>query len=363
MAEDRESAKDETPSARRLRRLQELGRDNQITRVNAALRQVWEQPGGPRPDQVRLRPSFLLASGAGSERRAAPMSRLITSRGIALRLYLLAIFEAQCRPGTGDPRPNTRPLSSRMGWSDLIVIDAAYSRPVKAYQRHSRQNRTLDSSLDRQIKGALRTLEQPEDQALVVIPRKANGRHRDYGSFLLMDESGRGEVPTPNYYTVPSPARGVIGIPYQLFLHGWIQVLYPSEIATWLTLRFLRSVFPHSHDESGVFLFGQTREENFHLLRDTYEDGCRNLLEFGLIRHAQPMRPTAEGASEAADMARLFMMAAHLPEVDENGRMRYQPNRYQLTDNGLENDALAVSMTTCQARRRAEDGVEQRNSR
>lgn len=356
MTQARKPAKDETASARRFRRLQELGRDNQIKQVNEALRQVWEQPDGPRPAQVWLRRHFLLASGTGPERRAAPMSRLITSRGIALRFYLLAIFEAQCRPGTGNPWTNTRPLSGRTGWSDLIAIDAAYSRPVKTYLRGTKQNRDLDSSLDRQIKGALRTLEQPEEQALVVVPRKANGRHRDYGSFLLMDESGRGKVPTPNYYTVPTPGRGVIDIPYQFFLHGWIQVLYPSEIATWLTLRFLRSLFPHSHDESGVFLYGQTREENFHLHRDTYEDGCRNLLEFGLIRYAQPMRPTAEGASERVDMVRLFMTAtAHLPEADENGRVQYQPNRYQLTDKGLDSDALVMSMTNYHARRRAQD--------
>ena len=54
-------------------------------------------------------------------------------------------------------------------------------------------------------------------------------------------------------------------------------------------------------------------------------------------------------------MARLFMMATQLPEVDENGRVRYQPNRYQLTDRGLDFDALMVSMTNYQARRRAED--------
>jgi hypothetical protein len=144
----------------------------------------------------------------------------------------------------------------------------------------------------------------------------------------------------------------VIGIPYQFFLHGWIQVLYPSEIATWLTLRFLHSLFPRRHDESGVFLYGQTREESFHLLRDTYEDGCRNLLEFGLIRHAVPMRPVDAGEVEIPDWARLFTMAT---QVDENGGVRYQPNRYQLTDKGLDSDALAVSMTTFQARRRAEN--------
>ena len=354
MAEDYDRAKDETPTARRLRRLKELGRANQMTQVNEALRQVWEHPGGLRPDRVRLRPTFLLAEGTTSERRAAPMSRLLTSRGIALRFYLLAVFEAQCRLAPGDPWTNCRKLSGRMGWSDLIAIDAAYSRPVKTYQRSSRQNRTLASSRDRQIKGALRTLEEPENQALVVVPFKANGRHRDYGGFMLMDESGRGGVPTPNHYTVPRDARGVISIPREFFLHGWIQVLYSSEIATWLTLRFLRSVFQRRHDESGVFLYGQTREEYFRLFRDTYEGSCRNLLEFGLIRHAQPMSRAAEETPKVPGMASLFM-AARLPEVDENGRVRYEPYRYQLTDKGLDHDALSVSMTCFQARRRAEE--------
>jgi hypothetical protein len=46
---------------------------------------------------------------------------------------------------------------------------------------------------------------------------------------------------------------------------------------------------------------------------------------------------------------------AHLPEVDENGRVRYQPNRYQLTDRRLDYDTFSLSMTNFQARRRAED--------
>lgn len=353
MPEGSDSAKGETQSARRLRRLRELGREHQLPRVNEALRQVWEQAGGPRPDQIRLRPTFLLARREGAMRRAAPMSYLITSRGIALRLYLIAVFEAQCRPASQKPWSNTRPLSGRMGWGDLIAIDAAYNRPAKAYLRDSKQNRNLNSSRERQIKGALRTLEQLEDRALVEVPRKTNERHRDYSRFLLMDESGRGRVPTPNYYTVPGARCSVVSIPSQFFLHGWVQVLYASEIATWLTLRFLRSAFPRHHNESGVYLYGQTREEEFHLLRDSYEDGCRNLLDFGLIRHAQFKRPTAEGAAEAVDWEGLLMMATQLTEADDNGAL-YQPNRYQLTDSGLDHDALSVSMTTFQARWREE---------
>ena len=144
------------------------------------------------------------------------------------------------------------------------------------------------------------------------------------------------------------PARTRAHIPSRFFLNGWVQVLYPSEIATWLTLRFLRSRFPRSHNESGVFLYGQRRETVFHLLRDTYEDGCRSLLEFGLIRRAQPMRPAAEGEPGPIDWARPFRMAE---QVDENGQIRYQPNRYQLTDKGLNSSAYAVTMTSLHARR------------
>jgi hypothetical protein len=71
-----------------------------------------------------------------------------------------------------------------------------------------------------------------------------------------------------------------------------------------------------------------------------------------LIRHAQPARPTPEGASEAVDWARLFKTAAQVPEVGEDGGARYQPNRYQFTDTGLDRDALPVGMTTFQARQR-----------
>jgi hypothetical protein len=38
-------------------------------------------------------------------------------------------------------------------------------------------------------------------------------------------------------------------------------------------------------------------------------------------------------------------------QVDENGQIRYQPNRYQLTDGSLNSSAYAVTMTSLQARR------------
>jgi hypothetical protein len=340
---------EESQPARRLRRLRELS--SQMSRVNEAVRQVWDQPDGSRPAMIRIRPGFLVARGAGDERRGAPMSNLLNSRGIALRLYLLALYEAQCRPASAEPSQNTRPLAGRRSWGELIAIDAAWSQPDKAYLHHSIQNRDLDTSRDRQVKGALRTLEGHGDQSLVEVPFKANGRHRDYARFRLMAESGRGGTLTPEYYTMPGAGEPTISIPCQFFLRGWIQILYPSEIATWLALRVLRAVYPVKHNESGVFLYGQYREHYFRLLRDTYEDGCRNLVDFGLIRHARPDTPDPSVAPQASDWVRWFMTAMALPETDEDGRVRYKPNRYQLTDEGLERDALGVSMPTIQARR------------
>lgn len=341
------SARSETSATRRLRRLRELDRGGQMKQVNEAVRQVWEQPGGRKPDRIRVRPHLLLAGGIAPEARSAPMAHLIKSRGVALRFYLLALFETQCRPEVRGQWKNNRSLSGRLGWADLIAIDAAYSRPTKTYQPPTKQNRDLISSRDRQVKGALRTLEDMNDQALVVIPRKDNRSIRDYSGFRLMRESGRGALPTPDFYTVPDPRRGVIEIPAEFFLNGWIQVLYPSEIATWLTLRFLRSAFPARHEDSGVYLYGQVREKRFHLLRDTYEDGCQNLIEYELIRRApERINPASKGPPEPIDWGRLYEMATQTSGSDENERVRYQANRYQLNDAGLKKQALPVAMTT-----------------
>lgn len=63
------------------------------------------------------------------------------------------------------------------------------------------------------------------------------------------------------------------------------------------------------------------------------------------------MAVAADGGQAAAPgLAEFFMMASHMmPRVDENGQVRYQPHRYQLTDEGLGGDAYAVTLTSVQA--------------
>jgi hypothetical protein len=155
------TAGEETQPARRLRRLQEQGRGRRMVQVNHAVRQVWEHPSGLQPDRIWLRRRFLMASRSGSERRDPPISRLVNPRGIAMRFYLMAVFEAQCRPPRERREVNDRPLCGSGGWGDLFAIDAAYSRPAGRYQRPTRQNRDLEVSVERQVKGAPRTLEEP----------------------------------------------------------------------------------------------------------------------------------------------------------------------------------------------------------
>ncbi|MDX2531611.1 hypothetical protein [Streptomyces scabiei] len=309
--------------------------------MNAALRQVWEQEGGKRPDPVRLRYEFLLATMEGEEHVPAPMSLLLNPRGIALRFYLLALFEAQCRLDMGAEWASTRPLGGAMGWRDFVAIDAAYDSTTGHYLRKTKQGRKLDSSRLRQVQGSLRTFEDMDRQALVEVPRKENGQHRDYGEFVLMQEKGRGELPTANRYRVPTLSELTVDIPRDFFLHGWVSVLYPTEIATWLALRLLAKHFPGRHDESGVYLYGEDREQWFGLRRDAYEDSCAMLLDIGLIRPAQRRTPPSEAAPVATDFNTLLASIDFSQPSQPN---RYEAHRYQLTDEGLREDALEVCL-------------------
>ncbi|MGW7436377.1 hypothetical protein [Streptomyces sp. NPDC054849] len=146
------------------------------------------------------------------------------------------------------------------------------------------------------------------------------------------EEGGQGDGQNPNFYTVPArqwAAAKTITLPKNFFLKGWIQVLNPSEIATWLVLRMMSQWAPQKHRTSGVFLTTRPRTELFGLRDDAWEDGCQRVLEFGLIRHAEP--PEADGAAEGL-LKILFSQPTRV-------RQRYEPRFWQMTDAGLARDA------------------------
>ncbi|AOW85169.1 hypothetical protein BC342_00055 [Streptomyces olivaceus] len=158
-----------------------------------------------------------------------------------------------------------------------------------------------------------------------------------YEDFSLMEEGGRGDMPTPDFYTVPvrSSAARTITLPKDFFLKGWIQVLNPSEVATWLILRWMSQWAPRKHRVSGVFLTTRPRMQAFGLRDDAWEDGCQRLLEFGLIRHAEP----PEGLKAALDAIAAPVITA-LFSQPTRVRQPYQPHFWQMTDDGLAENAM-----------------------
>ncbi|MCY0942878.1 hypothetical protein [Streptomyces antarcticus] len=87
------------------------------------------------------------------------LTRLLLPRGAALRFYLLALFEAQCRLAVGGRWENLLPLSGPGSWSDLIASDGAYDAKSGMYMRSTRGGRAAEDLRLRQVQGALRTLE------------------------------------------------------------------------------------------------------------------------------------------------------------------------------------------------------------
>lgn len=213
----------------------------------------------------------------------SPLTSLISSRGIALQLYLICLFEAQCRCRPGVEPMNNRPLQPQHGsvsWLDLLATTAVAKAPATP-----RDNRL------RQMKKALLHLER---ELLIEIPggRHVNGR---FQGFRLLNESG---LPTETRslvrYTVPTEEEDTIELPVDFFLNGWVHVLSPAEIATYLMLLDLRKQHREVHDSHGIFSPTHIREGIYGLSRDSYESH-RSLVKFGLIEKMPNMYRRDDG--------------------------------------------------------------------
>lgn len=338
-------------NARRLRRLTQMDRTRAVDGANRALRDTWS--GGKKPEDVVLRVNLIQLPGD----TPAPLVRLIQSRGIALRFYLLAVFEAHCRLQTGAAWASDRPLAGLGSWADFIAIDGAYDSRSQTYMPDTKQDRTGSDLRLRQIQSAFRTLEGlGPDRALVTVPRAKNGGRRLYGEFSLMKETGRGGHQTPDVYTVPKNHWSVrtVTVPADFFLNGWVQVLHPSEVATWLILRALSQWARSQHAETGVYLYGKTRQEDFGMERDPWEDACQRLRDFDLIRHAH---------SGDLDSAPDKLGNQVMDFWARQERQRYEPYRWQVTDRGLGQDAVKVCLRELTLRQKSLDAAAEHRAR
>jgi hypothetical protein len=114
-----------------------------------------------------------------------------------------------------------------------------------------------------------------EEHHLLRIPRQPGGKRRTYGldsdgktTWQLQTEASNPDV-HPDYL-VPNPTRATFRIPREFFTNLWIFALTDTEIATYLTLTFLRWRFPERHATQGVYLVANHRRDFFRLRRATW---------------------------------------------------------------------------------------------
>ncbi|MFD6949869.1 hypothetical protein A6A08_21385 [Nocardiopsis sp. TSRI0078] len=332
----------------RKRRLDEVIRKKRHTSAADALTDLWSTKSSGRPDSIKVRPQFVCSwRPSKDEDLVSPLlPGLIRSRGIALRFYLLALFAAQSLPATGRPDRPDLPFTqggdaTGPGWVDLIALDVAYHRGTGTYEPPTRIERDFITAYKRQITKALSSL---RERGLIEIPTRPGGRY-DYLGFTLMSELGSGPYQSARRYTVPS--RG-IGIPREFFTSGWINALTPSEIATWLALRFLKWWMPTSHDQRGVFLYGQTRETYFGLKKDAYQDSCRVLVRLGLLEDVTDAPALGEESADPTPFDQAPTLSLAFADLAGKATREgpYKPKRFKFTDDRLADDGVTVVRDT-----------------
>jgi hypothetical protein len=246
-----------------------------------------------------------------------PAARLLSPRGIALRLYLVAIFEAHCTRDPGKLPRDARPIdddgTTDTPWSDLIAATAEYTPGADtAVTRTDNRVRQIKSGLDRLA---------ADEVGLVELPR-AGVRVGRYRNFRLLNEAGTyPRRATPVRYRVPD-REVTTRVPVSFFLNGWIHALTNSEIAGYLMFRDLARLDPVGHSREGVSIGGVERLQYYGLSKDTYE-AYQTLEKFGLLQVDTDPNRRRDGTFENFD-----------PDSPP------PRHRFRLTDDGLNQRAV-----------------------
>lgn len=288
--------------------------------------------------EIRLRTKFLAKPSevAGPTR----IQHVSTSKGAALKVLLLALFELQARsprPSGASLIPRTQlaleretpdagmPSGERPSWINLAALPTADATRRSTHASSRRRNRL------RQLHSALERL----DQLGRIELKKAPGEHHRYEAFWVLDE-GRANDSSLGLtrYTVPEFGRGrerreITTIPLEFFLHGWIDALNDNEIITYLILRLMAQAHPRVHATSGVFLTSGFRLSMFNL--DRGFEAHRMLARYGLITTRPDPRRSARGT-------------IHQQRTDGKGNL----HQFQLNDAALSQDAPARVITCLQ---------------
>lgn len=223
-----------------------------------------------------------------------PATRIASSQGAALRLYLMALAENQIRLRAGASATNPLPIDGRgsVSWIDLVASTAARSTsPGGTYLK------AKDKML-RTVTGALKTL---EDANLVHLPHatKAKGK---FEQFVLLDETGSGAD-----YELPRKVDDTFSLPAAFITNGWLHVLEDSEIALLLMVACGRGSEPFG--PGLVAINGETRLLHYGIARDPFTAAHRSLEQFGLLDVHQVDRwPDGRSMGNARSLHRLELL-------------------------------------------------------
>jgi hypothetical protein len=229
-----------------------------------------------------------------------PATRIVTSQGAALRLYVTAIGAVQV--GT---KPGGRPLlalplggdSKTIGWDDVVATGAVPSgKGLTVSMTRDKKARSIRNALDTLCEaGLVHLLGEPGKR----------GRH---DGFVLLNDAGwqvPGADPLP--YTVPKNNEDFFTLPAGFVTNGWLNVLEDSEIAVLLMVgcgRFGLGLLRDNFDlEPGeVAIPGEARLRLYGIHRDPFSAARKTLEWFGLIRVREVARHHEDGRGEDGAM-------------------------------------------------------------
>lgn len=276
--------------------LQALVADEVDTCARIARMDLWLSRGEVEPvPRIAIRNRFLVRTTDHAE--DTRIRKVCTSRGAALQVLLLALFELQVRsPREREDAGRTRlPIRRKTdrditSWVALTALSTTDATGRRTHARKPAANR------ERRIKKALDGL-----AACGRLELEPEGRHGRYEHFRVLDEgSTNSKEVGPTSYEVPTWSPDITFVPAAFFVNGWVHALTDTEILTYLTLRYMSQRFPGRHAETGVYLTQATREAWFNL--DRGFEAHRMLSRFGLIVTTRDPRRNADGTfPEQAD--------------------------------------------------------------
>lgn len=228
-------------------------------------------------------------------------ARMITPKGVALKLHLTLLFAAQCaaRPGKGwkNPYPVEPTPQSEHSWVGLIATIAKYRGP-------GIQGASVATNKRRQVTEALKKLEGLN----LIRPTMGPGRARQ--GFELLHEGGKSTPAAGVPYTVPVDAEPFVEIPREFFTGGWVHVLTNSEITA--LLMWLDALKHDASPTSDPTLFvtrvtSAVRQGAYGLGREAYETH-QQLDAFQLLDVLRPEKRHYDGkwqeyAEDSSDLA------------------------------------------------------------